>query len=125
MGGRSPPDRLSGEGEPVMGRREIHLCCYCGDPIDPGQEFVYLVEAQEFEERVAPLALVEASPDYHGEPLRMCGACRLSIEQNRRDREEEAARREAQARWARRAFSAMGIALLLFLLACLIADLRR
>lgn len=100
-------------------------CRYCGEPIDEGQEFVFLVEAQEFEEQVAPMALVEASYDYHGEPLRTCKGCRTSIEQNRRDIEEWEARERESAARLRLALKAIGILLLLGLIACVVADLRR
>jgi hypothetical protein len=46
---------------------------------------VFLVEAQIYDERVAPYELVQASPHYHGKPLLVCKECRASIEQNRLD----------------------------------------
>src|SRR4051794_40908747 len=106
-----------------MGRKPDKLCQFCGEPIDPGQEFVYLVEAQEFEERLAPMGLVEMSDQYHGEPLRTCKECRLGIEQNRQDLEEEAAKEQARSRRWGIAFLGLLVIFLLTLLACVIVDL--
>jgi hypothetical protein len=107
-----------------MGRGETY-CQYCGDPMDAGSEFVFLVEAQTYDEQVAPLGLVRASPRYHGEPLRVCKECRASIEQNRLDLLEEAAREAARTRRLRKALSIVGIIFLLAFLTLIIADLRR
>ncbi|WP_337177497.1 hypothetical protein [Paludisphaera sp.] len=108
-----------------MGGERERSCRYCGEPIDEGREFVFLVEVQEFEERVAPMALVEASEHYYGEPLRTCKECRNSIEQNRRDIEEREARERVSAARIWSALKAIGILLLLVLVAFAIADLRR
>src|SRR4051794_9296222 len=91
-------------------------CQFCGEELDFGHEFRFLVEAQEYEERVAPLGILPSSPHYHGEPLRTCRECRSSIEENRRDLAEEAARVQARLRRTRRAMQILGIAVLLLLL---------
>ena len=100
-------------------------CQYCGDPLDAGSEFVFLVEAQVYDEEVAPLELVQQSPDYHGEPLRVCKECRASIEQNRQDLLERAAEEEASSRRYRKVLAIAGVILVLIILAVTIADLRR
>lgn len=108
-----------------MGRRDDSYCQYCGDPLDAGSEFVFLVEAQVHDEEVAPLELVQRSPHYHGEPLRVCKECRAGIEQNRQDLLEEAAVQEASARRFRKVLAVLGIIVLLFLLALIILDSQR
>ena len=108
-----------------MGRRDDSYCQYCGDPLDAGSEFVFLVEAQVYDEEVAPLEQVQQSPHYHGEPLRVCKECRAGIEQNRQDLLEEAALQEASARRLRKVLAVVGIIVLLFFLALIILDLQR
>ncbi len=108
-----------------MGRRDDSYCQYCGDPLDAGSEFVFLVDAQVYDEEVAPLELVQRSPRYHGEPLRVCKECRTGIEQNRRDLLEEAAVQEASARRFRKVLAVLGIIILLFFLALIILDSQR
>jgi hypothetical protein len=100
-------------------------CHFCGAELDQGREFVFLVEAQEYDEFVAPLARVQASPDYHGEPLRVCQDCQISIDQNRQDLAEEAAKEQAQTRRNWRILKILGVVLLLFIVARIIADLSR
>jgi hypothetical protein len=100
-------------------------CQYCGDPLDAGSEFLFLVEAQVYDEEVAPLELGQQSPNDHGEPLRVCKECRASIEQNRLDLLERAAEEEAQSRRLRKVLAIVGVILVLFFLAVIIADLRR
>ena len=108
-----------------MAREDGTYCQYCGDPLDAGSEFIFLAEAQVYDEEVAPFHLVQQSPHYHGEPLRVCQECRASIEQNRLDLLERAAEEAAQSRRLRRVLSIAGIAFLLVFLALIIADLRR
>jgi hypothetical protein len=108
-----------------MGRGDQTYCQYCGDPLDAGSEFLFLVEAQVYDEEVAPLELVQASPHYHGEPLRVCTKCRASIEGNRRDLLEREAQEEARSRRYRKVLAIVGIIFVLVLLALIIADLRR
>lgn len=108
-----------------MGRAGQRFCQYCGDPLDAGSEFVFLVEAQVYDERVAPLEQVKASPHYHGEPLRTCEACRASIEGNRQDLLEEAAKQETRSRLYRRFLAILGVVVLMAVLAAVVADLRR
>ena len=108
-----------------MGRGDGTYCQYCGDPMDAGSEFFFLVEAQVYDEEVAPLGLVQASPRYHGEPLRVCEERRASIEQNRLDLLEREAEEAAQSRRLRKVLSIVGIVFVLFFLALIIADLRR
>jgi hypothetical protein len=108
-----------------MGRRDDSYCQYCGDPLDAGSEFVFLVEAQVYDEEVAPLEHIQQSPHYHGEPLRVCKECRAGIEQNRQDLLEEAAVQEASARRFRKVLAVVGILALLFLLALILLDLQR
>jgi hypothetical protein len=75
-------------------------CCqFCGDEIDQGQEFVFLVEAQEFEEKFGSFLRAHLSPVYHGEPLRICQECRISIKENQQDIES---RDQASSRATRR-----------------------
>jgi hypothetical protein len=74
---------------------------------------------------VAPLELVQQSPDYHGEPLRVCKECRAGIEQNRLDLLEQAAEEEAESRRLRKVLSIVGIIFVLVILVLSIADLRR
>ena len=78
-----------------MGSDDGTYCQYCGDPLDAGPEFIFLVEAQVYDEEVAPLELVQASPHYHGEPLRVCKECRASNEGNRLDLLERAAEEDS------------------------------
>ena len=108
-----------------MGRGDETYCQYCGDPSDAGSEFIFLVEAQVYDEEVAPLELVQQSPDYHGEPLRICKECRAGIEQNRQDLLEQAAQEEASSRRYRKILAIAGIVFVLVFLALIIADLRR
>jgi hypothetical protein len=42
-----------------MGRGDGTYCRYCGDPLDAGSEFIFLVEAQVYDEGIAPLELVQ------------------------------------------------------------------
>lgn len=106
-----------------MGRADQPYCQYCGDPLDLGSEFIFLVEAQTYEEEVVPLELVQASHYYHGEPLRICKECRDGIEKNRQDLEEEAAHEKAETRRFLRILAIVGIADILYLLALVIVDL--
>jgi hypothetical protein len=108
-----------------MGRGDETYCQFCGDPLDAGSEFLFLVEAQVYDEEVAPLQLVQASPRYHGEPLRVCQECRSSIEQNRLDLLERAAEEKARSRRYRKVLAIKGIVFVLVVLALIIADLRR
>jgi hypothetical protein len=107
------------------GEGDDTYCQYCGDPLDAGSEFLFLVEAQVYDEKVAPLVLVQASPHYHGEPLRVCKECRASIEGNRLDLLEQAAQEEACSKRYRKVLAIVGIVFVLVLLALIIADLRR
>ena len=75
-----------------MGEGKQTHCQYCDEPMDPGSEFIFWVESQNYDEQVAPLEMVQLSPLYHGEPLRICKECRDSIEQNRLHPPEQAAR---------------------------------
>ena len=108
-----------------MGRGGETYCQYCGDPSDAGSEFIFLVEAQVYDEEVAPLELVQQSHDYHGEPLRVCKECRAGIEQNRQDLLEQAAQEEASSRRYRKVLAIAGVVFVLVFLALIIADLRR
>ena len=108
-----------------MGRGDETYCQYCGDRLDAGSEFIFLVEAQVYDEEVAPLELVQQSPDYHGEPLRICQECRAGIEQNRQDLLEQAAQEEASSRRYRKVLAIAGVVFVLVFLALIIADLRR
>jgi hypothetical protein len=108
----------------AMASKDETYCQYCGDPMDAGSEFVFLVEAQVYNEEVAPLLLVQQSPDYHGEPLRVCQQCRASIEQNRLDLLQRAAEEEASSRRWRKVLAIVGVFVLLAVLALIIADLR-
>ena len=116
---------MTPESGSAMGRGHGTYCQYCGDPLDSGSEFVFLVEAQVYDEEVAPLELVRRSPDYHGEPLRVCRECRASIEQNRQDLLDRAAEEEASSRRLRKVLSFVGVVFVLIILALTIADLRR
>lgn len=107
-----------------MGKDDGAYCQYCGDPLDAGSEFIFLVEAQVYDEEVAPLELVRQSPDYHGEPLRICKQCRASIEQNRQDLLERAAEEAARSRRLRSVLAIVGVALVLIILVVIIFDLR-
>jgi hypothetical protein len=109
----------------IMGRSDQTYCQYCGDPLDAGSEFSFLVEAQIFNEEVAPLELVQRSPHYHGEPLRVCKRCRDSIEQNRLDLLERAAREEAQSRRYWKVWLISGFVAVVIILASIIDGLRR
>ena len=116
---------MSPECGSAMGRGDGIYCRYCGDPLDAGSEFAFLVEAQVYDEEVAPLERVRQSPHHHGEPLRVCKEARASIEQNRQDLLEWAAEEEAQSRWLRKVLAIVGVIFVLFFLALIIADLRR
>lgn len=107
-----------------MGMDDGAYCQCCGDPLDAGSEFIFLVEAQVYDEEVAPLELVQPSPDYRGEPLRICKECRASIEQNRQDLLERAAEEAARSRRLRRVLAIVGVALVLIILVVIIFDLR-
>jgi hypothetical protein len=108
-----------------MGKGDETYCQYCGDPMDAGSEFHFLVEAQVYDEEVAPLELVQQSPYYRGEPLRICKECRASIDQNRRDLLERAAEEAARSKRYRKALKVVVIVAVLVVLALIIADLRR
>ena len=107
-----------------MGRGEGAYCRYFGDPLDAGSEFIFLVEAQVYDEEVAPLELVQQSPDYHGEPLRICKECRASIEQNRQDLLEQAAEEEARSRRLRKVLAIVGVIFILYFASGVVARLR-
>jgi hypothetical protein len=100
-------------------------CQYCGAELDQGREFVFLVEAQEFDEQVLPWEMVQASPDYLGEPLRVCQDCQASINQNRQDLAERDAWERASVERIWRMLKVLGLLLMLFIIGCLIADLLR
>jgi hypothetical protein len=109
----------------AMGKKDESRCHFCDDPLDAGSEFVFLVEAQTYDEEVAPFDLAELLPYYQGEPLRLCKECRASIEQNRQDLLERAAEEEASSRGLRRVLSIVGIVLILIVVAIIVADSRR
>jgi hypothetical protein len=108
-----------------MGKRDPNCCRYCGVPLDMGSEFVYLVEAQRYDELVVPIDAVQASPHYHGEPLRTCERCRESIEQNREDLRERGAWEVAQSRLSRKVFALAGLVLVLFFIVFIVMDVLR
>jgi hypothetical protein len=105
-----------------MGRRGEAYCQYCSEPLDAGSVFVFLVEAQVYDEEVATLEPARASPRYHCEPQLVCKECRASLEQNRQDLLEEAALDQAGSRPWRRALL---IAFVLFVLIFIIDGLWR
>ena len=108
-----------------MGKGDGTCCQFCGDPMDAGSEFLFLVEAQVCDEEVAPLELIQASPRYHGEPLRVFQECRSSIEGNRLGLLERAAEEEeARSRRYRKVLAIVGVVAVLVVLALIIADLR-
>ena len=98
-------------------------CHYCGAALDLGHEFLFEVEALDYEEHVAPMAAIRDLPHYCGEPLPICKDCRESIEENRRDLAEEAIREEARTRRLRRIWIAGGIAFVLLLIVATIFDM--
>jgi len=106
-----------------MGTREF--CQFCGEEIDFGQEFVFLVEAQEFEERITPLEFLDRLPLDIGEPFRVCKECRASIEENQRDIAAEAAEATARTKRYWRILSLVGVAFLLLILILLVMSLMR
>lgn len=65
---------------------EKNYCQFCGSLLSPGREFVFQVEDLHFQEQFAGhpevLARIRAAPGYHGEPLRTCQACYVSLEEN-------------------------------------------
>jgi predicted nucleic acid-binding Zn ribbon protein len=106
-----------------MGTHEF--CDFCGAEIDFGQEFFFLVEVQQFEERVAPLEFLDRLPRNIGEPFRLCKECRASIEENQRDIAAEGAAAKASARRFLQILSFGGVAFLLLLVFFLVMDLMR
>jgi hypothetical protein len=108
-----------------MERADETYCQYCGDPLDAGSEFIFLVEAQIFDEEVAPLEVVHRSPQYDGEPLRICEECRASIEQNRLDLLERSAWEAAQSRRFWQILLIAGFAAVVFIMTFIIAHPRR
>jgi hypothetical protein len=62
--------------------------------MDPGSEFVFLVEAQNYDEKLAPLEVVQPLQHDYGEPLRICRECRTSIAENRQIPREQASARK-------------------------------
>jgi hypothetical protein len=108
-----------------MREGDPNCCRYCGGPLDMGSEFVYLVEAQRYDELVAPFDEVQASPHYHGEPLRTCERCRESIEQNREDLRERDAWEAAQSRLFRKVFAFGGLAFQHFFIVLIVIDVLR
>ena len=90
-------------------------CQFCGEELDLGREFVFMVEAQVYDERIAPLEVVQASEHYHGEPLRVCKECQSSIDENRRDLAAAAEREGARTSRLRRALIVLGVVILGFL----------
>jgi hypothetical protein len=86
-------------------------CSFCHEPLGLGMEFIYQLEVTEFEERYGvPLSLLTFIAERHdvpfsfitlvnqsgepmmveGEPFRLCRECLESIEENKREMEEEA-----------------------------------
>jgi hypothetical protein len=87
-------------------------CSFCHEPLGLGLEFIYQVEVAEFEQRYGvPLSLLTFIAERHdipfsfisvvnesgepmiveGEPFRLCRECLASIEENRREIDEETA----------------------------------
>lgn len=88
-------------------------CDYCGEQLTAGREFVYQFESLKFLDDDSLRKLkhlddetllesIRTSPDYLGEPLRLCQRCNTEIEANRREVEREAvsrARQDEIAKW--------------------------
>jgi hypothetical protein len=71
----------------------------CRTELAAVHEFVYQVESLDFLDDPVALEILRRLPTNHGEPLRLCGDCRGSIEANACDQEDDAA--DARARvWA-------------------------
>jgi hypothetical protein len=64
-------------------------CDFCRGELTAVQEFVYHVESFNFADDPVALEIIRRRPTYQGEPLRLCGECRASIEGNARDMEDE------------------------------------
>jgi hypothetical protein len=65
-------------------------CDFCREELTTVQEFIYHVESFNFADGPVALEIIRRMPTYQGEPLRLCGECRASIEGNARDMEDEA-----------------------------------
>jgi hypothetical protein len=109
-----------------MDRGDETYCVYCGDPLDAGSEFVYLVEAEIYSEANALLEVLQHLPGYHGEPWRICKECLASIEENRQDLLKRAAEEKARSKRLGKVLAiVVGVIFVLYFLALIIADLRR
>ncbi|WP_425615206.1 hypothetical protein NA78x_005106 [Anatilimnocola sp. NA78] len=75
------------------------LCHYCGDPLDAGRQFAYEFESIKFVDDEETLEAMRSSPDYYGEPLRLCKVCHDSIAKNQQDLDEEVLRAERDRRF--------------------------
>lgn len=68
-------------------------CLFCAAPLDPAQEFRFLVESQTLA-NPGMLALIRRLPaTLDGRPLRVCGACQAAVEARARAARPAAARR--------------------------------
>ncbi len=54
-------------------------CQFCAAPLEPVQEFRYLVETATAVEAPGSLARIRAMPHANGRPLRVCKACQGAI----------------------------------------------
>jgi hypothetical protein len=105
-----------------MEPKEESYCSYCGDRMDPGSEFVFLVESQSYIEQRAPSSQVQSLFPRDGKPLRICEECRASVEQNILDLEERAEKEMARSRRYRIALAIIGLVAVLIPMAFFIAD---
>jgi hypothetical protein len=110
----------------AMDRGDDPYCVYCGDALDAGSEFVYLVEEMIYGEANALLEVLQHLPGYHGEPWRICKECLASIEENRQDLLKRAAEEKARAKRLGKVLAiVVGAIFVLYFLALIIDDLRR
>ena len=91
--------------------REQTCCDFCGEKLELSREFIYQMESLDFMDDDGRLEAIRRSPDYHGEPLRLCKACHQGVEENRLDKRSE---EEALERKHRRAMAIMKVGVLVF-----------
>lgn len=71
-------------------------CQFCAAPLEPVQEFRYLVETATLDEPTH-LARIRALPSDRGRPLRVCGGCQRAMAAHPARFRAVLARREARA----------------------------
>ena len=98
-------------------------CDFCGAALEPSREFIYQFESLKFCDNEDVLNLIRRMPKYQGEPLRICKECNEGIQQNDREREEEAADAQRRQRFVRKVLSIGAVLLAVAAIASVIVTL--